>query len=79
MPSPLFHGLPDCALTNLKVGKIPVPEKSMLMVALILLRIFPRLIVISGTGARWAKVCGAMYHSKGIVDRSSKRRPITTS
>ena len=68
----------DCALTDLEVGKIPVPEKSMLMVALTLLRIFPQLIFISGTGARWAKVCSAIYHSKGIVDRSSKRCPIIT-
>ena len=43
----------------------------MLMVALTLLRIFPRLIVISGTGAQWAKACSAMYHSKEIVDRSA--------
>ena len=68
----------DCALTNLEVGKMIMPETSMLMVALTLLRIFPRLIVISGNDPRWAKVSGAMYHSKGIVDRSSKRRPITT-
>ena len=69
----------NCALTDFEVGKIPVPEGSMLMVALTLLRIFPRLIVISGTDPGWAEVGGAMYHSKGIVDRSGKQRPRITT
>ena len=67
-----------CALTDLEVGKIPVPEGSVLMVALTLLRIFPRLIFIDGTDEGWEKVANAICHSKGIFDRSSKRRPFTT-
>ena len=62
----------DCALTNLVVGETPVSEESVLMVALTLLRIFPRISVISSISDEWDEVGNAIYHSKQIVDFSSK-------
>jgi len=54
----------NCALTKLIVGEIPVPEESVLTVALTLLRIFPRLQTIGGTDAKWAEVEDAICHSR---------------
>jgi hypothetical protein len=58
----------DCALTTLIVGEIPVPEQSVLMVALTLLRIFPRLNIIYFIDERWEEVENAIRNSKQIVD-----------
>ena len=62
----------DCALTSLRVGKIPVQEESTLMVALSLLRIFPRLHHIRYHDQRWKKVADAIHLSKQLADHSSK-------
>ena len=52
--------LGDCALTDLDVGDSNIPEASVLMVALILLRIFPRLNCIEHEGEGWEKVARAI-------------------
>jgi hypothetical protein len=61
-----------CALRCLEVGEIPVPEESTLMVALTLLRIFPRIDHIQYSDEGWGKVGDAFYHSKQLVRCSSK-------
>jgi len=55
----------DCALTELEVGEIPIAEASVLMVAMTLLRIFPRLLNIEFIERKWE---GAMEIIK-IVER----------
>ena len=67
----------DCALTRLVVGDIPVAEESALVVALTLLRIFPRIESIVGVGEGWLNVEDAIRHSKQIVDFSGKQHPLT--
>ena len=62
----------DCALTHLEVGEIPVPEESVLVVALTLVRIFPHIKNISYMNEDWKKVKDAISLSKQIVDRSGK-------
>ena len=62
----------DCALTSLIAGDIPIPEHSVLMVALTLARIFPRIETILSYSAGWRKVENAIYLSRQIVDCSSK-------
>ena len=66
-----------CALTTLEVGEIQVGEESVLMVALTLLRIFPRIMSISFVDKGWRKVDEAIRISKRIADFSSKHRPLT--
>jgi hypothetical protein len=68
----------DCALTNLDVGEIPVPEESALTIALTLLRIFPRIEIIDGADEEWEKLHNAINRSKEIIDYSSKQCPLTT-
>jgi hypothetical protein len=68
----------DCALGVLHVRQIPMPEESVLMVALTLARIFPHLVWINSTDENWAKVLGAISLSRQIVDFSSKKHPLTT-
>ena len=68
----------DCALTDLYVGKIPMPEESVLMVTLTLLRIFPRIDYIVYSDQRWGKVEDAITHSKHLVDHSSKYTPLVS-
>jgi hypothetical protein len=47
----------DCALTDLSVGQIPMPEESVLMVALTLVRIFPNISWIEYKyNENWEKV-----------------------
>ena len=63
----------DCALTQLEVGKIPVPGESVLVVALTLLLIFPHLrCVHSSEIENWEKVEDALCLARQIVDYSSK-------
>ena len=62
----------DCALTNLVVGEMPVPEESVLLVTLALLRIFPRIDNILHFGGGWRVVENAIRLSKRIADCSSK-------
>ena len=66
----------DCALESLAVGKIPVPEESVLMVALTLARIFPRIDCIEHIDKNWEKVMDAISLSREIVNYSSKRSPL---
>ena len=68
----------DCALTELIVGEIRVPGESVLMVALTLLRIFPRIKHFEGGGEGWSEVEDAIYHSGQIADCSSKHCLLTT-
>jgi len=63
----------DCVLRCLPVGDIYVPEDSILMVALTLLRIFPRLDNIMYCDQSWEKVAHAVRVSKKLVDHSSKK------
>ena len=46
----------DCALTNLEVGRTPLPKGFKLAVTLTLLQIFPRLLNIGFGNKRWRKV-----------------------
>jgi hypothetical protein len=65
----------DCALENLVVGEIPVPEESVLTVTLTLLRIFPRISVIFYRDEEWKKVEDAIHNSKQIFERSGEQCP----
>ena len=62
----------NCALTDLVVGDMVVPEESVLTVALTLLLIFPRIDCIEFTDEGWEKVEDAIHLSRGIVGCSSK-------
>jgi len=62
----------SCDSLDLMVGEIPVPEESELMVALTLLRIFPRITIIYSDDEGWRKVDDAIYDSGQIVGCSSK-------
>jgi len=68
----------DCALARLVVGKAPVPEGSVTIISLTLLRIFPRLRSIEFTDERWGEVKNAINRSREIIDCSSKQCPLTT-
>ena len=61
-----------CALKVLEVGEIPVPEGSESMVAITLLRIFPRIETIIVYDAGWIGVEDMIRRSEQIVDRSSR-------
>ena len=63
----------DCALTKLEVGEIPVPEGSVLRIALTLLRIFPRLDSIFFMDEEWGEIEDAINYSKRIINHSSKQ------
>ena len=63
----------DCALTELVVGETPVPEGSTMVIALTLLRIFPRLDRIIFLDKGWREVRDAINRSREIVDYSSKQ------
>jgi len=63
----------DCALTELEVGVAFVPEGSSLVVALTLVRIFPRIESIYAENEDWEMVLEAISLSRRIVDCSSKQ------
>jgi len=65
----------DCALTELEVGEIPVPEQSVSVVALNLTRIFPHIEIIYYIGENWEKVMDAISLSREIFDSSCKQSP----
>jgi len=70
----------DCALTNFQVGRTPIPEKSGLTVALILLQIFPRILNVKYTNSdrEWKTVSKTVKDFGRIGDfvhRSSKTLP----
>lgn len=63
----------DCALRFLEVGEIRMPKKATLMVALTLLRIFPRLNHIQWyDDERWDEINDALVFSEQFADWSSK-------
>ena len=66
-----------CALTVLDVGEIRLPEESSLMVAITLLRIFPRLKCIEHDGG-WEKVADAISHSGKLACCLGKRSTFST-
>ena len=66
-----------CALTKLEVGKILVPEGSASIIALTLLRIFPRIETIGSINGTWREVENMIRRSKQIFDCSSKYRHLT--
>jgi len=70
----------DCALTDLAVGEARVPEGSAMIIALTLLRIFPRLrsIEFADEAEGWEEVGKAINCSREIIDCSSKQRPFIT-
>jgi len=68
-----------CALGRLVVGEAPMPEGSVVIVAVTLLRIFPRLGSIKFTDERWGEVENAINRSREIINCSSKRCPFTMS
>jgi len=61
----------DCALEVLYVWEKPMPEGSELVIALTLLRIFPRLDSIVYFDEGWEEVEDAIKRSKRIIDCSS--------
>ena len=64
----------DCALRYLVVGIIPVPEESVLVVALTLARIFPRIERIESVeNDDWEKVMDTISLSRKIIDFSGKQ------
>ena len=67
----------DCALTDLNVGEVPVPEGSAMIIALTLLRIFPRLCSMEFTNEEWDEVENAINCSREIIDCSRKQCPFT--
>ena len=69
----------DCALTRLEVGETPVPEGSAIIIALTLLRIFPRLGSIDFIDEGWGEVENAINRSREIIDFSGKQCPFATS
>ena len=74
-PAVLLRG---CALKDLTVGEIPIPEQSVLMVALTLVRIFPRIENVIYDDAGWQKVRNVIYLSNQVANCSSKQHPFAT-
>ena len=68
----------DCALAEFEVGEIPVPEESVLVIAMTLARIFPRIYYIHYVDENWERVMDAICLSRQIVDFSSEERPLST-
>jgi hypothetical protein len=69
----------DCALTDFEVGEIPVPEESVWIVALTLVRIFPHIESVDYADESWEKVSSAIRLSGRIADCSSKEHPLIAS
>ena len=53
-----------CALTELDVGRIPLPEESVLVVTLTLLRIFPSIHSVGCSEKGWREVGDAIFRSQ---------------
>jgi hypothetical protein len=68
----------DCALAGLCVGETPISEESVLMVALTLVRIFPRIMWINYADENWGKVSDAIRLSGQVVASSSKKHSLAT-
>jgi len=61
---PVAHG---CALTDLEVGKTPLPAQSGLGVALVLLQIFPRILNLKYTNPEWKTVAETVKYFRQIA------------
>ena len=68
----------DCAMMGLYVGGIRIPEESVLVVALTMVRMFPHISWIRYDDENWGKVLDAICLSREIVDCSSKEYSLTT-
>lgn len=66
-------------MRNLEVGEIPVPEESVLVVALTLVHVFPCIASIDGNDENWFKVVDAIHLSRRIINCSSKHHPLRTT
>jgi len=75
VPTVLWRG---CALTNLKVGEIPIPEETMSTVALTLSIIFPNIKEIDCVDDNWEEIVDAICITREIIDSQSKDRPLST-
>jgi len=65
----------DCALTDLEVGEIPIPEDTVDMVTMTLLQIFPRLLNINFVERKWESAMKTIRAAKRIstfVQHTSK-------
>ena len=67
-----------CALTDLEVGYIPVPEDSVFMVALNLSLLFLRIKDIGYEDESWERVADVISLSRAIIDHSSEDHPLST-
>jgi len=67
----------DCDLSNLEVGKIPLPEDSVATVALTLAHIFPNIEGINCVDENWDKVLDAICNSREIIFRSGEGHPLS--
>ena len=71
----------DCALTDLEVGKIPIPMQSDTVVTLALLQIFPRILNIGYTSMGWRSIAGFIKNFRqfgAFVHRSGEAHPSYT-
>ena len=77
----------DCALTELEVGRIPIPAGSAPAITLILLQIFPRILDVNYTNSAWKTVAetikrfrriGAFVRRSGKLHQSCIPLPIVT-
>ena len=69
----------DCPLADLEVGEIPIPKRSTLMVAHILLQIFPRMLNVEYINREWKAVAETVKHFRQIatfVRRTGEVRPL---
>ena len=65
-------------MRDLEVGEIPIPEESVLVVAVTLALIFPCIDFIDYVDENWKKVSDAIYLSRQIFISSSKEHPLFT-
>jgi len=69
----------DCALRDLDVGEIPIPEGTELIVTMALLQIFPNLLNVTFAGEWWRGVAENITHFKRIgtfVHNASEVHPL---
>ena len=69
----------DCALMELQVGDIPVPEASALVVAMTLVQIFPHIEDVVYLDESWEEVAEMFSLSINIINCSSKEHPCSVT
>jgi len=67
----------NCALRDLEVGEIPMPEESVLMVALTLAQFFPHIAGVDCVDENWFKVVDAICVPREFVGYSSEEHPLS--